>query len=73
MNDYKQELVRPDRKYHLNKLFQCHLRSILLQSLRLALPRFPNNKFKLLTVTNETRKYFIHSNCHLDSLSQYKV
>ena len=35
-------------------------------SLCLYLFWFPNNIFKLLTITNETWKYFIHSNCHQD-------
>ena len=66
MNDHKQELVKTDRRY-------CILKKKVAPTLPLPLPfrslcqslsRFPNNKFKLLTVTNKTRKYFIHSNCH---------
>ena len=52
-------------KYHFSKnLFQFHLRCFLSQSLCLSLSRLPNKKIKILTVTSETRKYFIHSNCH---------
>ena len=65
MNDHKQELVKTDRKHHfLKKFFQFHLRLFLSQSLCLSLSRIPNKKIKLLTVTSETRKYFIHSNRH---------
>ena len=44
--------------------FPIHLLRFSSQSLCLSLSRFPNNRFKLLTVTSETRKYFIHSNNH---------
>ena len=50
----------------LTKLLSFHLRRFLSQTLCLTLSRFPNSKFKLLIVTNETRKYFIHSNRHLN-------
>ena len=43
MNDYKQELVKMDHKYHfLKKLFQFYLHRFLSQSLCLSLSRFPN-------------------------------
>ena len=65
MNDHKQEVVKTHRKYHFSKkLFQFHLRRFVSLRLCLSLSQFSNKKNKLLTVTSEIRKYFIHSNRH---------
>ena len=62
MNDYKQELITTDRKYHLKKLFNF----IFVASFHRVCIYFCLD----FPTINETWKYFIHSNCHLDSLSQ---
>ena len=74
MNDHKQELVKTGRKFHFKKkLFPIHLLRFSSQSLCLSLPRFPNNRFKLLTVTSETRKYFIFLDQICSKTDKYRV
>lgn len=46
----------------LKNVFSFHFCRFLSRSLNLSLSRFPNKIFKLLNVTSETLKYFIHSN-----------
>ena len=57
-----QELVKTDCKliFFKKKIVPISSFSPPFTSLHLSLSRFSNNKFKLLTVTSETRKYFIH-------------
>ena len=65
MNDHKQELVKTDRKYpFFKKIVPISSSPLPFTELVFIFVSISEQRNKLLTVTSETWKYFIHSNRH---------